>query len=163
ELQRHPRQGRRHRRRRPDRLRPAVPHRLGRHARPRHPGAPAPARDPARRQGRRGHRDGARRLRVPAAEGHPHLRRPQAGVRRRQRRAARGRAAAHEGHGARRSARGQRRHLQAAGPGAQRGRRRRREDPRGRQPGEHERADRPVQRARHPARALHGDDPPRPQ
>ena len=44
----------------------------------------------------------------------------EAGVRRRQRRAARRRAPALEGHGARRPARGQRRDLQAAGRGAQR-------------------------------------------
>ena len=48
-----------------------------------------PARDPRRRQGRRGHRDGARRLRLPAARRHRHLRRPQGGLRRLQRRPAR--------------------------------------------------------------------------
>ena len=82
------------------------------------------------------------------------------GVRRRERRAARRRAPALEGHGARRPAGGQRRHLQAAGRGDQRRRGRRREGPRGRQPRQHERADRTVQRARRPARALHRDDPP---
>ena len=59
--------GHRHRRRRPDRLRAAVPHRLGPAARPRRAGRPAPARDPRRRQGRRGHRARAVRLRLPAA------------------------------------------------------------------------------------------------
>ena len=68
-----------------------------------------------------------------------------------------------QGHGARRPARGQRRHLQAAGRGDQRRRRRRHQGPRGRQPGEHQRADRAVERARRPARALHRDDAPRPQ
>ena len=42
-------------------------------------------------------------------------------------------------------------------------RRRRRAGPGGRQPGEHQRADRDEQRARHPARAVHRDDPARPQ
>ena len=52
------------------------------------------------------------------------------------------------GHGARRPARGQRRDLQAPGRGDQRRRRRRRQGPRGRQPGQHQRADRDEQRAR---------------
>ena len=39
------------------------------------PVKPAPAGDPAGAQGRRGHRDGARRLRVPAAARHRHHRR----------------------------------------------------------------------------------------
>ena len=43
------------------------------------------------------------------------------------------------------------------------GRRRRREDPRGGQPRQHERPDREEQRPRHPGRALHRDDPPRPE
>ena len=42
-----------------------------------------PARDPRRGQGRRGHRDGARRLRLPAARRDRHPRRPEAGLRRR--------------------------------------------------------------------------------
>ena len=67
---------------------------------------------------------------------------PQAGVRRRQHRAAGRRAPAHEGHGARRPARGQRRHLQAAGRGDRGRRGRRHQGARGRQPGQHERADR---------------------
>ena len=62
-----PRQRHRHRRRRRDRLRAPVPDRLRPDARPRHAGAPAAAGDPRGRQGRRGHGDGARRLRVPAA------------------------------------------------------------------------------------------------
>ena len=49
------------------------------------------------------------RLRVPAARLRRHLRRPGAGVRRGEHRAARRRPAALEGHGARRPARGQRR------------------------------------------------------
>ena len=61
----------------------------------------------------RGRGHGARRLRLPAARRHRHLRRPEPGVRRRPGRPARGRPPAHEGHGARRPARGQRRHLQA--------------------------------------------------
>ncbi len=89
---------------------------------------------------------------------------PNVGVRRRQRRAAGRRPPPHHGHGARRPARGQRRHLQAAG--------RRRSTtsaaddvkrPRGRQPGQHQRAHRPAARAGRPGRALHRDDPPRPQ
>ena len=89
---------------------------------------------------------------------------PKAGLRRRQRRAARRRPPAHEGHGARRPARGQRRHLQAPGRGDQRRRRRRRQGPRGRQPGQHERPDRAVAtRPTCPTRALHRDDAPRPQ
>ena len=40
------------------------------------PGEAAAAGDPAGAQGRRGHRDGARRLRLPAAAGHRHHRRP---------------------------------------------------------------------------------------
>ena len=42
----------------------------------------------------------------------------------------------------------QRRHLQAAGQGAQRQREEGRQDPRRRQPGQHQRADRPAERAR---------------
>ena len=80
-----------------------------------------------------------------------------------QHRAAGRRPAAHQGDGARRPARGQRRHLQAAGRGDQRRRRRRHQGARGRQPGEHERPDRPGERPRRPARALHRDDAPRPQ
>ena len=53
---------------------------------------------------------------------HRHLRRPEARVRRGPGGAARGRAPALEGHGARRPARGERRDLQAAGRGAERGR-----------------------------------------
>ena len=58
-------QGRRHRRRRPDRLQPALPPRQ-RRAAGRPPDRAAPARDRARPQGARGRRHGARRLRVPA-------------------------------------------------------------------------------------------------
>ena len=63
---------RRHRRRRPDRLRPAVPHRLRRHARQGPAGHPAAARDRRREgaEGAQGRDDGARRLRVPAAGRH---------------------------------------------------------------------------------------------
>ena len=99
----------------------------------------------------------------PLLAGDRDLRRPEEGVRRRERGAAGRRAPAHEGHGARRPARGQRRDLQAAGQGAQRGRRRRRAGARGRQPREHQLPDRDEQRAGRPARALHGDDPPRPE
>ena len=74
-----------------------------------------------------------------------------------------GRPAAHEGHGARRPARGQRRHLQAAGRGDRGRRRRRREGARGGQPGQHQRADRDVERRRRAARAVHGDDAARPE
>ena len=71
------------------------------------------------------------------------------GLRGRQRRPARRLPAPHQGHGAGRPARGQRRHLHRAGQGAVRQRRRRRADPRGRQPGQHQRADRHEQRAEH--------------
>ena len=127
------------------------------------PGRAEPARDHAGAQGRRGHGDGARRLRVPAAARHRHHRRPERRLRRHERRAARRRPPARPGHGARRPARGQRRHLQPAGPGDQRPRRRRHPGARRRQPGEHERADRDEQRAGRPARALHRDDAPGPQ
>ena len=63
---------RRHRRRRPDRLQPAVPHRRRRHARQGPAGDPAAARV-ADRQGAgraEGRDDGARGLRVPAARRH---------------------------------------------------------------------------------------------
>ena len=92
-----------------------------------------------------------------------HHRRPQAGLRRRQRRPAGRRPPARPGHGALRPARGQRRHLQAAGRSDQRRRRRRHQGAGGRQPGQHQLPDRDVQRARRPARALHRDDAPRPQ
>ena len=51
----------------------------------------------------------------------------------------------------------------AAGQGPLRQRRRRRPHPRGRQPGQHQRPHRHEQRAGHPERPLHRDDPPRPQ
>ena len=63
----HSRQSHSHRRRRADRLRAPVPDRQRPDARPRHPGRAQPARDPRRGQGGRGHGDGARRLRLPAA------------------------------------------------------------------------------------------------
>ena len=65
----HSRQSHSHRRRRADRLRTPVPDRERSDARPRDTGRAQPARDPRRRQGRRGDRDGARRLRLPAARG----------------------------------------------------------------------------------------------
>ena len=108
-------------------------------------------------------RDGARRLRVPAARGCRADRRRQPRVRRRQLRAARRLPAAHEGHGARRAARGERRDLHRPGSGARRERGRRRADPRRRQPRQHQLPDRDEQRGRDPARAVHRDDAPRPQ
>ena len=68
-MARTPRHRHRHRRSRPDRLRPAVPDRLRPAARAGRAGAPAAAGDHAGAQGRRGHRDGAGRLRLPAAAG----------------------------------------------------------------------------------------------
>ena len=65
-----------HRRRRPDRLRAAVPHRVRPPARSGRAGAAAAARDHAGAEGGRGHRDGTRRLRLPAAGRHRHHRRP---------------------------------------------------------------------------------------
>ena len=67
------------------------------------------------------------------------------------------------GHGARRPARGQRRDLHRPGQGAQRGGRRRRTHRRDRQPGQHQRADRDVQRPRHPQGAVLRADPAGPQ
>ena len=55
-----------------------------------------------------------------------------------------------QGDGAQRPARGQRRHLQAPGPGAQRACRVGHQGAGGRQPGQHELPDRQEQRARHP-------------
>ena len=80
-----------------------------------------------------------------------------------ERRAAGRLAAAHQGHGARRAARGERQDLHRPGQGAERSRRRRREGARGGQPGQHELPDRDEQRSRHSPRALHLDDAPRPQ
>ena len=117
---------RRHRSRRPDRLQPALPHRQRGPARPRPAGDPAAARDHAgpRRARRRGH--GARGLRLPAARRHGEDRRRRHRLRRRQRGAARRLPAPHQGHGAGRPARGQRRHLHRAGQGpVRRGGRRR--------------------------------------
>ncbi len=85
------------------------------------------------------------------------------GVRRRQLRAARRVASAHEGHGAQGSARGQRRDLHRPGQGARRERGRRRARAGGRQPREHELPHRDEQRGLDPAGALHRDDASRPQ
>ena len=74
--------GHRDRSGRTDRIRAAVPHRIRGNARTGHPGPAAAAGNPARTEGRRGHRDGTRRLRVPAARRHRHHRRPEAGLRR---------------------------------------------------------------------------------
>ena len=57
----------------------------------------------------------------------------------------------------------ERQDLHRAGQGAERQRRRRREGARRRQPRQHQLPDRDEQRIRHPARALHLDDAPRPQ
>ena len=75
-------------------------------------------------------------------------------------RPARRRAPARAGNGARRPARGQRRHLRAAGQGDQRRRGGRHPRARRRQPGQHERADRAEQRAGRAGRALPRDDAP---
>ena len=159
-----PDQGHRHRRRRADRLRAAVPDRLGPAARPRPPGPPQPARDPATRSRRprapRSSCSTARSRCWPASTSSTTPKQAFDGV---ERRAARRRAPAHEGDGARRPARGQRRDLQAAGRGDRGGRGGRRARARRRQPGEHERADRAEQRRRRAARALHRDDAARPQ
>ena len=72
-------------------------------------------------------------------------------VRRRGHRAARRLAPAHEGHGARRAALGERQDLHRSGPRAERACRRRLESARRRQPGQHELPDRDEPRARHPA------------
>ena len=67
------------------------------------------------------------------------------------------------GDGALRPAVGQRRDLQAAGRGAVAQRQARRQGARRRQPGQHQRADRPCQRQGPRPGPVHGDDPPRPQ
>ena len=158
----HSSEGRRHRRRRPDRLQPPLPSRE-RVARGRPPDRAATARDRAGAQDARGRRHGARRLRVPAArQGRDRLGRRE-DVRRRQPRPARRRPAARPGHGARRPALRQRRDLHRPGQGPQRGRRGRRPHRRHRQPGQHQRADRPAERPGHPGRAVLRADPPRPQ
>ena len=69
--------------------------------------------------------------------------------------------AAQGGHGARRPAQRERRHLQAPGPGHRRERRLRRPHPRRRQPLQHELPHRPLQRARGARRPLVRHDPPR--
>jgi MFS family permease len=68
--------GDRDRRGRTDRIRAAFPRRIRSDAGTGHPGPAAVAGNPARSQGRRGHRDGTRRLRVPAAHRHRYHRRP---------------------------------------------------------------------------------------
>ncbi len=80
-----------------------------------------------------------------------------------QRRPAGRRPPARPRHGARGPARGQRRHLQAAGRSDRRRRRRRRAGARGRQPGQHQLPDRDVERRRRSPRAVHRDDATRPQ
>ena len=148
-----------HRRRRADRLRPDVPHRRGRHARARPPGAAAAARDPAGHARRRGRRARAAGLRVPAAGRRRRDRRPARRLRRLRHRAPRRRAPARTGHGARRPPRGERRHLRPAGRGDQRARRRRRARRRGGQPRQHERAHRRGIRPRRARRPLHARSP----
>ena len=84
-------------------------------------------------------------------------------LRRRQPRPARRRPPARPRHGAGRPARGERRHLRPAGHGAQRRGGGRRADLGHRQPREHQRAHRHVQRPGHPERAVRRPDPARPQ
>ena len=121
--------------------------------------AAAPAGDPAGGQGRRGHRAGAGRLRVPAARRRStstttRTRRSTASTSRcssARARARKGmeRADLLEANGAIFKPQGEALNAGAADDV---------QDPRRRQPGQHERADRAGQRARHPARALHRDD-----
>ena len=147
----------------PDRLRPAVPHRLRRDARTRHPRPAEPAGDHPGAEGGRGHRDGARRLRVPAAGRHRHQRRP-AGRLRRHLGGAAGRCPPpRPGHGARRPVAGQRRHLQAAGRGHQCRCRGRCSGAGGRKPGQHQRLDRPDPRTGRTRRPVQRDDAAGPQ
>ena len=127
------------------------------------PDRAAAAGDRAGPPGPRGRGHGARRLRVPDARRRRDRRRPDEDLRRRQPRPAGRRPPARPGHGAQRPARGERRDLHRAGQGAQPGRRRRRPHRGDRQPGQHQRAHRDVQRTRHPARAVLGADPARPQ
>ena len=110
----------RHRRRGPDRLRARPSHRQRAAARPRPAGRAAAARDRARAARARGRGDGAGRRRPPAARRHRGDRRPEDRVRRRLVGAARRLDPAQGGHGARRPPLGQRRDLQAPGPGHQR-------------------------------------------
>ena len=124
---------------------------------------PPAARDHAGARRARGRAHGARRLRLPAARRRRLHRRRRRRVRRHRRRPARRRDAPQAGHGALGPAVGERRDLQAAGRGAVAQRQARRQGARRRQPGEHERADRPVQRHGPRSGAVHGDDPARPQ
>src|SRR5680860_777479 len=97
----YPRQGGRHRRRRPDRLQPALPHRQRCPARTGHPGAaPTPGDHPGT-EGTRGCRHGARRLRVPDAGWCRDRRRRLQHLRRREPRAARRRPPPRQGYGTR--------------------------------------------------------------
>ena len=153
----------RHRRRRPDRLRPALPHRLRPAAGPRHPVHLKLLEIPDAVKAAEGTAMELDDCAFPLLAGidiHDDAKQAFDGVNIALLVGAR---PAHQGHGARRPAGGQRRHLQAPGRGDQRGRRRRPQGARGRQPGQHQRADRPEQRRRRARRALHGDDAPGPE
>ena len=115
---------RRHRRRRPDRLLPAVSHRLGPDAGQDQPVDPAAARAAARQGagGPQGRDDGARGLRVPAARRHGRHRRPEGRFQGRRFALLVGAQAARPRHGAQGPADGEREDLHRAGQGARRGR-----------------------------------------
>ena len=101
-------------------------------------------------RGSRRRGDGARRLRLPAARRDRDLRRPEVAFDGATSAFWSG-APARQGHGARRPAGGERRHLHAPGRGDQRSRRRRRARAGGRQPGEHQLPDRDAERPRRAA------------
>ena len=157
------RESRHHRRRRPDRLSAGLPHclRPAPGARPtRHPPA---ARDSARARRPAGRGNGARRLRLPSADGHRRHGSAGSGLRRRGLRAAGGREAARPGNGAQGSADGEREDFLCAGEGAECARRAQGQGARRGQPRQHQRPHCAVQCARSRSGALHGDDAPRPQ
>ena len=137
-----------HWRRRPDRLRPAVPHRLGADVWPQRARAPAASRAGGGPAGPAWRRHGAGGLRLSAAGRRPGHARAQGRLRRRQLVPARRFGTAQEGHGARRVARHQRQDLHRPGPGHWRACRRRRAHLRGGQPLQHQLPHRHAQRRR---------------
>ncbi len=155
----------RHRRRRPDRLRPAVPHRLRRNARQGPAGDPATAGDPRREgpEGAQGRDDGTGGLRLPAAGRHGSAQRPDGRLQGHRLRAAGRRPPARPRHGARRPAGRQRADLHRPGQGAGRLGQPQRQGAGGRQPGQHQRLHRDEERARPAARELHRHAAPGPQ
>ncbi len=153
------------RRRRPDRLQPAVPDCQRPDARRRSARDPAAARA-ADRQGAgraQGRDDGDRGLRLPAARRNERQRRRDAGVQGRRHRAPGRRAAARAGHGAQGPAARERQDLHRAGQGARRRGQPWRQGARRGQPGQHQRLYRDEVRAVAAAQELHRHASARPQ